>query len=57
MTLSSDKRLQELNRLIRIETDPQKIIKLTDEFGRRLMELQKIDPSKPENDPAKRGAK
>jgi hypothetical protein len=57
MTLSSDKRLQELNRLIQVETDPRKIVQLSEEFGRRLMELQKVDPSKPVDDPAKRDAK
>jgi hypothetical protein len=50
MTLSSDKRLQELNRLIQVETDPKKIVQLTEEFGRRLMELRKIDPKQQDHD-------
>ena len=40
MDFSADARLQELNRLIQIETDPQKLVALADDFSRRLEALQ-----------------
>jgi len=43
MDLASDKRLQELNRLIQTETDPEKIVALSEEFERRLKQLQDGD--------------
>jgi len=43
MDLASDKRLQELNRLIQIETDPENIAALADAFGERLKQLQEAD--------------
>jgi len=40
MNLASDEKLQELNRLIQVENDPAKLQALSEEFNRRLQELQ-----------------
>jgi len=49
MNLASDKTLQELNQLIQTEADPQKLVQLADEFGRRLKQLQESDRPNPSN--------
>jgi hypothetical protein len=43
MNFAMDKRLQELNHMIQIEADPQKLVELADEFDRRLKQLQESD--------------
>jgi hypothetical protein len=49
MNFASDKRLQELNQLIQMEADPQKLVQLADEFTRRLKQLQDSDRPNPSN--------
>jgi hypothetical protein len=48
MNIAADPELQKLNRLLQLETDPEKIVQLADEFNRRLQQLH--DAEQPKSD-------